>query len=62
MPECPECQEELIHIDNFGRFFQHQDGQTLGCIYKCGNELCNCFDEHFYQHDGDDEIKYGYPC
>lgn len=59
--ECPYCNTELIEHDSFGFFSQSQSGKKLGTIYKCGNESCEGYGQHFYAYE-DQELKEGYPC
>ncbi len=74
--ECPECEEELVNHDYYycGRpeSFYGTAGngihypatpnyRKLGDIFKCGNEECECFDEHFYT-DEQGNLHHGYPC
>lgn len=61
--ECPYCETELNYQDYFGRICSHQDGKVLGDIYKCKNEECECYEEHFHTYrDHPDDLKEGYPC
>ena len=61
--ECPYCEQELNCVDYFGRVASHQDGHVEGDIYKCGNEDCEMFDEHFHTHrNNESEVHEGYPC
>jgi len=65
---CPYCENPLtyedvfgknLHLDSFGKI---KDGfQKSGDIYKCKNEQCDAFDEHFYTRVSDDELHEGYP-
>lgn len=74
--ECPYCEKELIYQDYYytGRpegFFgtvangihykQSSDYKKLGDIYKCFNEECQRYQEHFYT-DMHGDIHEGYPC
>lgn len=60
--ECPYCGEELVCVDYFGRVAKHQDGKILGDIYKCFNEECDRYEEHFYSYRDRSELHEGYPC
>ena len=61
--ECPYCKQELTYHDYFGRICSHQDGEIMGDIYKCENENCDAYQEHFYTYrDNESEIHEGYPC
>ena len=66
MYECPYCGEELMYDDYYGRICAHQDGKTIGEIYKCCNEECESemFNYSFYNESGlgNDELQEGYPC
>ena len=73
--ECPYCEQELHYNDyyytgrpeNFygtagnGIHYPASNYKKLGDIYKCDNEECEMFDEHFYT-DERDELHEGYPC
>jgi len=61
--ECPECGEELVYHDYFGRICAHQDGHIEGDIYQCPNEDCDSFQESFHSHRSNpDDLHEGYPC
>lgn len=49
----------MIH---FGYLACHQSGEVVGYIYKCGNENCEAFDQHFYNYKNNDNLIEGYPC
>jgi len=66
--ECPYCEEELeyhdfygtnLRLDSFGIVKPGFD--KCGDIYKCMNEECEAFQEHFYT-DKQGELHEGYPC
>ena len=59
--ECPYCEKELIYHDYYGFFASHQSGEKIGDIFKCENEYCELFDEHFYT-DKEGNLNEGYPC
>ena len=73
--ECPYCKEELFYHDYYftgrpasfhgttgnGLYYPEQDYKKLGDIFKCENEDCEAFDEHFYT-DIYDDLNEGYPC
>lgn len=60
--ECPYCEEELQYHDYYG--FGNPYGPQFvkqGDIYKCDNDSCEMYEEHFYT-DKQDELHEGYPC
>ena len=72
--ECPCCGEELNCIDHYGTgrpehyygtaangIYYPSTYEKLGDIFKCDNEECECYEEHFYT-DTNDELHEGYPC
>lgn len=60
--ECEYCEEELNCIDYYGIGIPGREGfDKQGDIYKCGNESCEMFDEHFYT-DKSGNLHEGYPC
>lgn len=60
--ECTYCEEELNYHDYYGRGIPMRGGfEKLGDIYKCENEECEMFEEHFYT-DKQDNLHEGYPC
>ena len=73
--KCPECEEELNYHDYYytgrpasfygtagnGIAYPESQFRKLGDIYKCANEECECFDEHFYT-DEQENLHQGYPC
>lgn len=64
MPECPYCNHELVYHDYFGKYTGRGFSgiEKRGTIYKCSNEACDAFDQHFYSYDSDGELREGYPC
>ena len=61
--ECPYCGEEMDEGGCFGRLASHQDGHIEGDTYKCANEECEMFDEHFHTHRNREyDVHEGYPC
>jgi hypothetical protein len=58
--DCPYCGEELAWHDYYG---PRVDGriQKRGDIYKCENEECDAYEQHFYT-DQREELHDGYPC
>lgn len=58
--ECPNCEKELNCIDWYG--FNMGTGREIksGDIYKCLNEDCLSFEQHFYTRKG--QLNEGYPC
>jgi len=64
MPACPYCEQELLSHDYFGKYTgRGMSGiDKRGEIYKCGNEACEAFDNHFYVYDIDNKLHEGYPC
>ena len=62
--DCPHCGQELEYHDYFGKYtgrgFSGID--RCGAIYKCANESCSAFDEHFWALDSDGVLHEGYPC
>lgn len=59
---CLYCDEELKLHDYYGRGNPFRsDFVKIGDIFKCENEECEAFDEHFYT-DQNDELFQGYPC
>lgn len=61
--ECPYCGEELTCDDYYGIGNpMRNDFKKLGDIYKCQNEKCEMYQEHFYTRNNEDELHEGYPC
>lgn len=59
--ECPYCEQELTYDDWYGtNMGYHRENNKLGDIYKCENESCEAFEEHF--HTRNEELVQGYPC
>lgn len=60
--ECSYCEEELENHDYYGLGIPGSDGfDKSGDIYKCMNEECEMYDEHFYT-DNQGNLHDGYPC
>ena len=74
--ECPHCEYELTYHDTYftgkpERFYgtagngiyypATSNYKKLGDIFKCMNEDCEAFDQHFYT-DSNDNLNEGYPC
>jgi hypothetical protein len=72
--ECPYCGEELRYQDEYFKGRLESFSGTAGCglyypstkvhlgdIYKCKNEECEAYEQHFYT-DTQDNLKEGYPC
>ncbi len=66
--ECLYCQQELtcedfygknLRLDNLGKI--KEGFIKTGDIYRCQNEECDYFDEHFYT-DSQGNLHEGYPC
>lgn len=66
---CPYCDEELIYQDYYGKL-KHPEHywiyprswiERAGDIYKCENEDCEAYEQHFYT-DQNDDLYEGYPC
>lgn len=68
--ECPCCGTELVYEGPYGRFWSHQDGKTLGHIYRCPlgqeqSEECDSSVFHVagsYYTDESGQLHEGYPC
>lgn len=68
--ECPHCGQELVYHDYFGKvkyadhYYLYPQSwiEKTGEIFKCKNEDCEAFDEHFYAYDADGVLHEGYPC
>ena len=60
--KCPYCGEELEYHDYYGNGIPgRNDFKKIGDIFKCENEECEAYEEHFYT-DRNDELCEGYPC
>jgi hypothetical protein len=72
--ECPYCEQELHYHDTYGTgrheyyygtaangIHYPSTWKKLGDIYKCENEECEAFEQHFYT-DERDNLHEGYPC
>lgn len=74
--ECPYCEEELCQHDSYfsgrpGSFYGTSGNgiyypptpnyRKLGDIFKCHNEECEAYQEHFYT-DLQENLHEGYPC
>lgn len=61
--ECTYCGEELNCIDYYGLGNPFRsDFIKQGDIYRCENEECEMYYEHFHTRDNGDELHEGYPC
>jgi hypothetical protein len=68
--ECPYCGEELNYEEYYGKHnWEMGPGVTgmrdwwdkTGDIYKCKNEECDAYEQHFYT-DKQDNLHEGYLC
>ena len=66
---CPYCEEELLYEDHYGlnlsmdSFNRTRPGyKKIGDIYRCDNEECEVYGEHFHVLVNTDEVREGYPC
>lgn len=64
MPDCPHCGHELAYHDYFGKSIGrgYIGIEKRGEIYKCADEACEAFDEHFWALNSDGVLHEGYPC
>ena len=74
IPYCPYCDSDLTYRDEYftGRpesfYGTASNGihypstkKHLGDIYKCVNDECEAYDQHFYT-DTNENLFEGYPC
>jgi hypothetical protein len=66
--ECPYCDHELKYHDHYGKNLRLDSLDRIkpgyekqGNIYKCMNEECEMYDEHFYT-DKQNNLHEGHPC
>ena len=61
--KCPYCGEELEYHDYYGFGNPNSNNfKKIGEIFKCENEDCEAYEEHFHTKENDDELYEGYPC
>lgn len=66
--KCPNCTEELKHVDcygegNYAAYEKYGYGwKKLGDIWECDNEDCCMGNDNFYHTDAAGELYDGYPC
>jgi len=73
---CPCCEQELLYVDYYyigkpssfygtagnGIYYpQTSNYKKLGDIFKCNNEECEAYENHFYT-DEQNNLYEGYPC
>jgi len=66
---CPYCNGELNCFDYYGKrkvaehYYTHPQSwiEKEGNIYKCDNEECEGYEQHFYS-DVNENLYEGYPC
>jgi hypothetical protein len=59
--DCPYCNQELNWHDYYGFYLGHDQWDKQGDIFKCKNEECEVYEQHFYT-DEQDNLHEGYPC
>lgn len=59
--ECPYCSQEMDCHDFYGHYLGNGNWNKQGDIYKCNNEKCEAYEQHFYT-DVQGNLHEGYPC